>query len=235
MNYPLPDEFINNTPLWVKHCPKCNRKQIYYSEYSRRRALKQNRVCKRCQNTLYFVPNKPWIKKCVDCNEDVIYNSKQGFLSKKQCRCKKCSKLWLRINNSKSSINRFSQIQKSGYKYKYYIFPNGRIEKVQGYEAYTLNYLISSSISQDDIKVKHSEKPKLSYVLDGISRPYTPDAFISNVNLVIETKSPWTWKRDLDKNLAKIKGVNDAGYNMRVIIWNGDKKLISDTLYPKSI
>jgi len=228
---PLPEEFIDGKPLWTKSCPKCNRKQIYYSEYSRRRAIKLNRICKWCQNTIYFLPNKPWIKKCVDCDNDVELKTKFGFLSLKPCRCKKCFNIW----QSKFITDKYSQIQKSGYKWRPYVFPNGRIEIIQGYESYTLNYLISSSLIQpDEIKVKQSDKPVINYTFDGTDHPYIPDAFISNSNTVIETKSTWTWKVNLDKNLAKIKGVNDAGYDMRVFIWKGNQKLISNILYPKN-
>jgi len=225
---PPHDEIIDNKPIWIKFCPKCNRKQTYCVEINRRKALKLNRVCKWCQNTLYFLPSKPWIKYCVDCNKDVIYNTKFGFLSKKECRCKSCFKLWL----SKIITGLQTTINKSGYKYKPYIFSNGRVEKIQGYESYTLNYLISSSVSPNDIKIKHKEKPKINYEFGGIIHPYIPDAYISSSNTIVETKSSWTWKSYLNKNMAKIKGTTDSGHNMRVIIWKGNGKLISDTLYP---
>ena len=106
---------------------------------------------------------------------------------------------------------------------------------VQGYEPYTLNYLISSSISPNEIKIKYDEKPKINYEFNGIIKPYIPDAYILNTNTIVETKSSWTWKSNIDRNLAKIKGTTNAGHNMRVIIWRGNKKLISDTTYSSSL
>ena len=43
---PLPEEVINGTSVWIKHCPKCSRKQTYCKESYRRRAVKLNIVCK---------------------------------------------------------------------------------------------------------------------------------------------------------------------------------------------
>ena len=231
---PLPDEVVDGKPVWIKYCPKCNRKQIYHTERCKRIAIKDNAICKWCQSyqkTIYFMPPKPWIRQCVDCKCDVIIKTKVGFHSQKSCRCKKCRKIWM----SKIISDMQPKINKAGYKYKPYVFPDGRVEMVQGYEPKTLNYLISSSIHPNDIIVKYSEKPKISYEFSGSIHPYVPDAYISSSNTIVETKSSWTWKSSLNKNMAKIKGTNDAGHNMRVIIWKGTKKLISDTLYSSEL
>jgi hypothetical protein len=170
---PLPDEIIDNQSIWIRYCPKCNKKLTYKSYRSKNDAEKRNVIGNCCVLKKYFVPQKPWIKKCINCGVDVIYNSKQGFLSKKDCRCKRCLRIW----RSKIIANKQFQIKKAGYKYKLYTFPDGRTELVQGYEPYTLSYLISSSISPNDIRIKQSEKPRIDYEFDGIKRPYIPDAY----------------------------------------------------------
>ena len=221
---------LNETP-YIRFCPKCGKKLFYQSLKSKRKRDKKNSVCNACVNLVIPIPPKPWIKKCMDCPEEVRFENKYRFLSNRPCRCERCLRVW----RSKVIASKQFQIKKSGYKYKLYTFPDGRTEMVQGYEPYTLNYLISSSISSNDIRIKQSEKPKIDYEFDEIKRPYIPDAYISSNNTVIETKSSWTWKSTLERNLAKIEGTTNAGYNMRIIIWKDNKKLISDITYPSKL
>lgn len=158
-----------------------------------------------------------WIKECPYCHEEMRYRRRTKLKNsmKRGLVCTNCS---------------FHKITKSGHRYRPYIFSDGRVEMVQGYEPLTLNYLISQSIDASTIKIKHSEKPVVSYQYNGVKK-YYPDAFISNTQTIVETKSTWTWNNAIDQNKAKIKGTTESGYNMRVIIWNGSQKLVSDTFY----
>lgn len=114
---------------------------------------------------------------------------------------------------------------------KPFIFPDGRVEKVQGFEPWTLNLLLSSSISPNSIVLSGKERPVVNYEWEGKTRRYFPDCYLSQTNTLVETKSDWTWKKDLNKNLAKISGSLESNYNIRVVIWDGHHKLISDTTY----
>ena len=57
--------------------------------------------------------------------------------------------------------------------------------------------------------------------------PYFPDCFVSSSNTLVETKSPWTWNLDPERNIAKISASLSAGYNVQVVIWAPDKTLVS--------
>ena len=114
---------------------------------------------------------------------------------------------------------------------KSYIFPSGQQVKVQGYECWTLDFLISSSVQENDIKVNTQEKPKIFYDWNGQLKRYYPDCYISSSNTIVETKSDWTWNMEVEKNEAKITGSIQSGHNVRFIIWGHNKKLISDTTY----
>ena len=54
--------------------------------------------------------------------------------------------------------------------------------------------------------------PKIEYNLNNTIRRYYPDFYIPKDNLIIEVKSMWTYKIDLEKNLAKQKAVQNLIY-----------------------
>jgi len=122
----------------------------------------------------------------------------------------------------------------NGFKWKTHIFPDGRMEKIQGYESRTIDYLISSSIDPNDIRIKRIEKPIILYKFLGNIRRYFPDCYLSNLHTLVETKSDWYWNKDIEQNRAKITGSLDQGYNIRFIVWNRTQ-LISDITYKKDI
>jgi hypothetical protein len=122
----------------------------------------------------------------------------------------------------------------NGYKRKLYIFPNGKTKYVQGYEPYTINLLLSSSIDQNNIKIGKGEVPIILYEWSGSIRKYFPDCYIPTLNTIVETKCNWTWKFQKEQNNAKITSSLNSGYDVRVIIWEASKYkkvLVSDTTY----
>ena len=120
---------------------------------------------------------------------------------------------------------------KNNYKRKEYIFSDGRKEMLQGYEPWTVDYLITSSILPENIILKHTEKPVIEYEWSGSVRKYFPDCFIPISNTIVETKSNWTWQSNMDKNMAKISASLKAGFDVRVIVWGHYHQLISDITY----
>ena len=127
----------------------------------------------------------------------------------------------------------FDKIQKSAFKRKEFIFPDGRIEKVQGYEPLTLNYLLTGSINPDMMMLNTKDKPVVSYYYDGCKHNYFPDCYLKDTNTIVETKSTWTWENEFDRNQCKLSASIDAGYNMRLIIWDKNKQLTTDITYDR--
>jgi len=113
--------------------------------------------------------------------------------------------------------------------WKNYTFPNGRIEKTQGYEPWTLDYLLSSGICDSDIIIRG--RPIITYNVHNVSRRYFPDCYLKTSNTLVETKSVWTWNSKKKETLAKIKGAIKCGYNIRVIIWDSAHHIVSDKTY----
>ena len=198
---------------------------------------------------------KTYNRVCPICNKKLVYHSYLYWwrANRNNCKCRSCSKKgkspWIKgrhhteVSKNKNSItqkgrklsseyihNLMLGHEHSKYQRKTYTLGN-EIISIQGYENLTLDKLISESISIDNIKIRISEKPKIKYELNGSSHWYYPDCYIKNSNILIETKSTWTWKKDLDRNLAKIKASVNSGYKIRVIVWDGKKELVSDTIY----
>jgi len=115
-----------------------------------------------------------------------------------------------------------------GYKRKPYTMPDGKVIQVQGYETLTLNYLIyTGSIDPSRIMTETKDKPMIPYEFSG-SHNYFPDAYLPASKTIIETKSVYTLNADKEKNKAKILASLNAGYDCRVIVWNGKHTLVKD-------
>jgi len=212
-------EEVDGKRVWVGRYVCCGKKKFFSIWRNLTKFNQRNDCCVECNSNRrrkYFVGKGPWIKKCIDCQKDVVYTTKLGYVSKTPCRCKE---------------HRTEHCMNQSFKFRPYIFSDGRTEMVQGYEPMTINHLISSSIDPSDIRLKYSEKPKIQYEYSG-SHIYIPDAYISSSNVIVETKSTWTWNNDVDKNLAKVKATVMSGHNMRVIIWD-KKKLVIDRFLQK--
>ena len=60
---------------------------------------------------------------------------------------------------------------------------------------------------------------RIDYIFEGKNKVYHPDIYIISENKVIEVKSKYTIKVDIEKNEAKRKAVLDKGMNFEFIIF----------------
>ena len=146
-----------------------------------------------------------------------FYQTPHDHLNGRKCR---------RCGYEKRHIN-------NGFKWKSFIFPDGESVELQGYEYLTTNYLISESIDLNEIKVGISKRPVVYYEWSGSIHLYHPDCYLKTSNVLVETKSSYTWEFEEEKNKAKISGSLLSGYNIRVIVWNRKKELQSDMFYSR--
>jgi hypothetical protein len=79
------------------------------------------------------------------------------------------------------------------------------------YEKDFLDYCYSNKI---DIQ----QGPTIRYEFESSELIYYPDFYYEPLNLIVEIKSEYTFKKDLKKNLCKKKGSKDKGYNFIFII-----------------
>jgi len=242
------NQFIAEGIAWIndgkyyKKCPSCSNVLTYSQTSHLIRSIKNNNVCVTCSNNnpikrniisvhMRGVSKSPaHVKKMSDMRKGLP--SPIRGISKSDAHKKKLSLSHMGKKLSAESIEKMmASRDKTRYKRTPYSLPNGEIVYLQGYESQTLDLLLSSSISPTSIKIKHSDKPVIQYECSGSIKKYYPDCFLCDTNTLVETKSTWTWKTQLNENIAKISGSTNAGYNIRVIIWNDKRVITSDKTY----
>jgi len=120
----------------------------------------------------------------------------------------------------------FEKCKSNSHKYKTCIINEVTFDRLQGYEEQGIIYLLDKypDIKIHDIKAgRCQDLPKIKYQYD-IERVYFPDIYISKINLLVEIKCEYTFKHDIEMNLAKQKASFDAGYNHLIIVFSDDGK-----------
>ncbi len=131
------------------------------------------------------------------------------------------------VENPMQNSSVIEKCEVSCKRYKEFIFPSGRIEKVQGYEPQCLLYLLNiEKIKEDDIVLKKCEKPKIRYLFKNKIKFYFPDIYIQSQNRIIEVKSTWTYKKDLEKNSSKKEACIEQGYKFNFYIMEENGTLL---------
>ena len=64
--------------------------------------------------------------------------------------------------------------------------------------------------------------PSFKYIFDGKSHTYYPDIYIKSSNIIIEVKSPYTYRVDFSKNMCKKKSVQNTEYNFQLWIFTSN-------------
>ena len=229
----------NEENKWCRKCPQCNRTIIHSHKYPTQ-CIYFHKKGNRCRFCAQSGANNPMYGKHHTIKSKQKISKSNGGINHpffgKPCsenRRKNISKA-----NKGMVITWADKImasrEKTRFKRKPYTFPDGRVEYLQGYEPWTIDYLISSSISPNEIRVKHKEKPVIDYMWGGIPKKYFPDCYLPSSNMIVETKSGWTLKVDADQIIQKISSSLDAGHDFRLIVWGDKHKLISDTFYSRS-
>jgi len=111
---------------------------------------------------------------------------------------------------------------KTSYKSKEYIFPSGRIDKIQGYEHYALDELIiNEKIDESDIITGCKNVPTIWYndENDKNHRHYV-DIFIPSQNKCIEVKSTWTLTKGKEYIYLKQNAAKELGYKYEIWVYD---------------
>jgi hypothetical protein len=115
-------------------------------------------------------------------------------------------------------------IYKKQYKFKEYVFPSGKIQKIQGYENYALDELIiNEKIEEQNIITGIKNVPEIWYNdANNKKHRHYVDIYIPNQNRCIEVKSTWTLEKKKDNVFIKQSSAKKLGYNYE--IWVYDRK-----------
>jgi hypothetical protein len=135
---------------------------------------------------------------------------------------KETSQLKYGTNHPMQNEEVFEKCMNNSRRFKEYKFPNGKVVKVQGYENLALDKLLETHKEEDLIvgtKEIKSVIGRIDYIFEEKNKIYHPDIYIISENKVIEVKSTYTAKVDVEKNKAKRKSVLDKGMNFEFMIF----------------
>jgi len=107
----------------------------------------------------------------------------------------------------------------NAHRTKEFIMPSGDVRTIQGYENFTLRDLLLDGISEDDIKTGN-DVPSIRYIHNDKMRLYHPDALITSLKKIIETKSFYTYMSDLEVNLLKRDACLKLGYQFEFRLYD---------------
>ncbi len=119
-----------------------------------------------------------------------------------------------------------SKMTQSRFKQKEFIFPSGKIEKVQGYEPFALRDLLEKeNICENDIITGCKNVPTIWYNdINQVKRRHFVDIFIPSQNKCIEIKSSFTVKKD--NVFEKQKTAKNLGYLYEIWVYNEKGEII---------
>jgi hypothetical protein len=109
---------------------------------------------------------------------------------------------------------------------KDYTLPSGKIVRIQGYENYGIEYLLSKGICENDIIVGNKCIEKeigLFFFFDSKknkNRRYFPDIYIKGENKIYEIKSTYTINLNVDLINMKKQCVIERGFDFEFLIFN---------------
>ena len=123
----------------------------------------------------------------------------------------------------------FEKSLNTSYKKKIFVFPSGRIEKIQGYEGFGLNELLDTGYPEDVIVVSNKEIESYTgtiWYLDSErkKRKYYPDIYLITENKIIEVKSEYTYKSAYSINIRKKQACLDLGISFEFWIYDKNGK-----------
>lgn len=226
-------EFLGDT--YRKYCSTdcCNKDRLLNKGYL------LNIPCKECNKEFKPVRSTAQFCSAVCARRNKINNPE--FLSKLSAGCQKRSQnpeylkrlseaaiaRWEdtafrdKMNNIFSSDEWIEKCSESYLTYDY-VFPSGRIERVQGYEGKALDFLLQEHTEEDIIVNKKKIRERIgviTYVDSNHSvRRYIPDIYVPSKNLVVEVKSEWTFEVQRETNEKKKHACISKGINFEFMI-----------------
>lgn len=246
--------WLNENGMWCCYCSNCQ-DVVMKNKKSRINAfIKEKRVCKICGYKIrkgnfskghvgYWkgkFHSEEWKRKMSEVMEG---KSTKWLKGRKLSEIHKQNikngshrgidhQMFGKHHNQESIEKMMESKSKIDFRRKQFILPNGKIVYIHGYEPQTINKLLNEGVSENvmcftikdgnlTIHYKHEEKSW-----------YFPDLFLKDRNMIVETKSLWTWKKYKNINLEKIKASLSSGYDYRLIIWDNKGKIIwKDIIY----
>jgi hypothetical protein len=158
--------------------------------------------------------------KCPLQNNDIKFKIKQTCLEK----------YGVEYPNQNSEI--MEKSSKLAYKLKIYTFPSGRIDKIQGFENFGLDFLLNNeNLNEDEIKTGCKNVPTIWYNDDnGKKHRHYVDIFIPSQNRCIEIKSTWTAQKKQDSIYLKQNAAKELGYKYEIWVYDAKGNRVKEYL-----
>jgi hypothetical protein len=161
------------------------------------------------------------------CLEKYGYdNPFENKLIQEKCR-QTCFKNY-GVEHPTQNIEIMEKCSKNAYKLKEFIFPSGKINKVQGAEPFALKELLEiENINEDEIILGCKNVPTIWYNDEnGKKHRHYVDIFIPSQNRLIEVKSTWTLQKKQDSVFLKQKAGKELGYKYEIWVYDGKRNKI---------
>lgn len=123
------------------------------------------------------------------------------------------------------------KVSNSRFKKKEYILPSKKVILLQGYENFTLDWLLNKfdekEIIFDTVKI-FDEIGRILYKNGDKTHMYYPDFYVKSINTIFETKSKYTFFQDFSENILKKEACLKIGLNFEFKIYNREGTLLSE-------
>lgn len=120
------------------------------------------------------------------------------------------------VGNPLQNANIFEKSQKRMFRRKEYKWKTGEISIVQGNEPIVLTELEEKGYSFSDVRTDQKDMPEIWYEFEEKNKRYYSDIYIPKENLLIEVKSEYTIRCDVEKNTAKFDATRQLGYELKI-------------------
>lgn len=127
----------------------------------------------------------------------------------------------------------FDRSQSTGFNKKLFIFPSGRVEKIQGYESFAIEDLLDSGYREEDIIISNKEISEIIGIIwyndsENKRRRYYPDILLKVGNKIIEVKSEYTYDAGYSINIRKKQACLDMGLLFEFWIYDekGNRRIV---------
>ncbi len=129
-------------------------------------------------------------------------------------------------------ISQVSEIHEKQQKlrWKNYTLPSGKIIKIQGFENFALDILLTTT-DENNIVTSRKDIPNIWYYHLDKKRRYYPDILVSGIT-IIEVKSEYTYRMYEAINLKKKDACTQAGFNFEFWIFNKTGSSLRKQIYP---
>jgi len=217
-----------------------NRKKTWIKKYGYDNPNKSNLI----KNKIISTNNERYGNNCPLQNLEILKKSKETLFQNHGVEHNSQSDIF-KENFKKTSLKNHghshpmhsSEIHdkciKNSYNYKL-INLNDMEYKVQGYEPFAIEYLLSTGISEKSFIIKNKDITNITGIIkylhnDKIKR-YYPDLYVTENETIYEIKSEYTYMiSSNDGSLTeKIKACKLLGFNVKVLVFDKNKKLIKE-------